>query len=315
MAAGWFGTEYVLVPTVTHASGIVQQAYNLIQDEGSNLTRRTTLNFTGSGVSCLDGSGKTTCDIPGGGASAYDTIQDEGSALTQRSVLNFTGAGVTCVDDAGNSRTNCDIPGGGGGGGVFSTTNLTPPPTGGTITNSNGATLTYNADNSAFTFGGPGTAGSNIRFVEFTIPMDGNFTFTTGFTFQSSTQLGRVGMTLHESATDKIALIGFDTNGLSAGVIGSFWTGLTSCCGSNYLSLGPGALSTQWFFRFTGDNATGSTITVQWSTYPTGPWFSIGSFTNNSTTKYDKYGVGIDAFGASTLSAVMTVMHMTYTNP
>lgn len=47
-------------------SGAIQSAYNLIQSAGSPLTRRTTLNFTGSGVSCADASPVTTCTIPGG---------------------------------------------------------------------------------------------------------------------------------------------------------------------------------------------------------------------------------------------------------
>lgn len=99
---------------VVTGSGIVQSAYSLIQDEGSNLTRRSTLNFAGSGVSCVDGSNKTTCTISGSGGSGYATVQDQGVALTQRSIINFTGSGVTCVDDPGNSATVCDISGGGG---------------------------------------------------------------------------------------------------------------------------------------------------------------------------------------------------------
>lgn len=42
--------------------------YNVIEDEGLALTKRTTLNFTGAGVSCVDSGGKTSCSIPGGGA-------------------------------------------------------------------------------------------------------------------------------------------------------------------------------------------------------------------------------------------------------
>lgn len=41
--------------------------YNLIQDEGSNLTVRTTLNFAGAGVTCADDTTRTTCTIAGGG--------------------------------------------------------------------------------------------------------------------------------------------------------------------------------------------------------------------------------------------------------
>lgn len=46
--------------------------YNLVQDEGTPLTARTTLNFTGSGVSCADngGSSRTDCTINAGAATA-----------------------------------------------------------------------------------------------------------------------------------------------------------------------------------------------------------------------------------------------------
>lgn len=44
--------------------------YLVVQDEGSNLTKRTTLDFTGAGVACTDTGSKTSCDIPGGGGGA-----------------------------------------------------------------------------------------------------------------------------------------------------------------------------------------------------------------------------------------------------
>lgn len=46
--------------------------YATVQDEASNLTQRTTLNFTGTGVSCADnaGSSRTDCTINSGAATA-----------------------------------------------------------------------------------------------------------------------------------------------------------------------------------------------------------------------------------------------------
>ena len=41
--------------------------YLVVQDEGSNLTRRSTVDFTGAGVTCTDTGAKTSCSIPGGG--------------------------------------------------------------------------------------------------------------------------------------------------------------------------------------------------------------------------------------------------------
>lgn len=44
--------------------------YNVVQDEGVSLTKRTTIDFTGTGVTCTDTGSKTACDIPGGGGGA-----------------------------------------------------------------------------------------------------------------------------------------------------------------------------------------------------------------------------------------------------
>jgi hypothetical protein len=42
-------------------------AYRRVQDEGVDLTRRSTLNFTGAGVTATDSGAVTQVDIPGGG--------------------------------------------------------------------------------------------------------------------------------------------------------------------------------------------------------------------------------------------------------
>ena len=36
-----------------------------IQDEGVGLSQRSIMNFTGAGITCTDGGGKTGCDVPG----------------------------------------------------------------------------------------------------------------------------------------------------------------------------------------------------------------------------------------------------------
>jgi len=81
-----------------------------IEDEGTPLTQRSTVNFVGSGVSVADTGGKTTVTVAGGGG--YDTAEDEGTPVTQRTTLNFTGAGVTVSDTGG--KTQVSIPGGAG---------------------------------------------------------------------------------------------------------------------------------------------------------------------------------------------------------
>ncbi|MBP6929371.1 MAG: hypothetical protein KBB77_00365 [Candidatus Moranbacteria bacterium] len=57
--------------------------YNLIKDETTSLTVRTTLAFLGAGVSCADNASQTECTISGGAGSdlqgTYDTDADGGN--------------------------------------------------------------------------------------------------------------------------------------------------------------------------------------------------------------------------------------------
>jgi hypothetical protein len=48
--------------------------YNLVQDEGVPLTKRTTIDFTGAGVTCTDTGAKTSCDIPSGGSGGASPL-------------------------------------------------------------------------------------------------------------------------------------------------------------------------------------------------------------------------------------------------
>lgn len=84
--------------------------YVTVQDEGTPLTARSTVDFTGSGVTCADTGAKTQCTISGGGGSGYATIDDEDTPLTQRTTLNFEGTGISCVDDT--DQTTCTVAGG-----------------------------------------------------------------------------------------------------------------------------------------------------------------------------------------------------------
>lgn len=56
--------------TVTISGG---SGYSTIQDETTPLTQRATVNFTGSGVSCVDNSGatRTDCTISGGAGASW----------------------------------------------------------------------------------------------------------------------------------------------------------------------------------------------------------------------------------------------------
>jgi len=81
---------------------------HVIQDEGVALPQQTALDFTGAGVTCSDGTGKTVCDVTSG--SGGHTIQDgAGTPLTQRNTLQFKGRAVT-TDDSIGLRTVVDVP-------------------------------------------------------------------------------------------------------------------------------------------------------------------------------------------------------------
>lgn len=92
-----------------------------IQDEGTGLTQRSTLNFTGAGVSCTDNAGasRTDCTIAGGGSSL--TVQEiDGTPTGTPSTLKFSNGSVT--DNGDGSFT---VVTGAGGGGDFSSNTAT----------------------------------------------------------------------------------------------------------------------------------------------------------------------------------------------
>ncbi len=99
-------------------SGGAATGYDTIEEEGTPLTQRTVLNFTGVGVTCVDDIPglETDCDIPGGAADGvgYDEVMEEAVGLVKRAIVNFIGANMTCVDNPGSSRTDCTVSGAGG---------------------------------------------------------------------------------------------------------------------------------------------------------------------------------------------------------
>lgn len=60
----------VVVVAILWASGVAPAAYNLWMNGGAPLVRRSTVNFTGAGVTCVDNAGatRTDCTVVGGGA-------------------------------------------------------------------------------------------------------------------------------------------------------------------------------------------------------------------------------------------------------
>ena len=85
----------------------------LVQDEGVTRTRRSYMNFVGSGVVATDDSGNdaTLITIQGQTGSAGHVIQNEGAGITQRGNLNFLGTTIWAVDNPGNNATDIIISG------------------------------------------------------------------------------------------------------------------------------------------------------------------------------------------------------------
>jgi hypothetical protein len=204
--------------------------YNLIQDQGSNLTRRLKLNFTGAGVTCVDNAGalSTDCDIPGGAGSGYDTIQDEGMSLAQETILNFTGAGVTCTPGMG--KTDCDIPGGGGGSSPNIATIIRPVPGDFVWINQGAATLSTTGGGLNIT--GAATGGTNVRAQVANAPA-APWSCTMNFSAMLKTGNARAGLVVNESATGKLESWGAG-GGNPAVLIIDAWSSPTAFAGTRF---------------------------------------------------------------------------------
>lgn len=67
---------YLKAGVVTAFAGGGGGGYSLVEDEGTPLTARTTMNFVGAGVTAADSGGKTVVTIPGGGAGGGIPLDD-----------------------------------------------------------------------------------------------------------------------------------------------------------------------------------------------------------------------------------------------
>jgi len=76
--------------------------YQTIQDETTPLTQRTAVNFTGTGVTCVDNAGntRTDCTIPGGGGAARYELE-----------VTRTDANTLTINPNCSSSTPCNIKG------------------------------------------------------------------------------------------------------------------------------------------------------------------------------------------------------------
>lgn len=68
------GTVYSCSTLPAGGSSDYDGGYLVVEDEGGALTRRSTINFTGAGVTCTDTGSKTACDIPSGGSGGASPL-------------------------------------------------------------------------------------------------------------------------------------------------------------------------------------------------------------------------------------------------
>jgi len=86
----------------TTTINVTAQAYDTVQNEGSNLTQRSTIDFIGAGVTAADNGSKTTVTIPG----APSTVAYGLFAQTANSpVLTATTSELTLIDGGVGSLT------------------------------------------------------------------------------------------------------------------------------------------------------------------------------------------------------------------
>ncbi len=69
--------------------------YATIQEDGTPLTQRTTVNFTGAAVTCSDSGGITVCAISSSGANVVEVTVAFGSGNTSASTVVTGQAWVT----------------------------------------------------------------------------------------------------------------------------------------------------------------------------------------------------------------------------
>lgn len=90
----------VAMVTLLWASGVAPAAYNLWMNGGVALTRRSTVNFTGAGVTCVDNAGalRTDCTVTAGG-----TIAAAGGAAFRKDFVAAANVTITNAEHGFNS--------------------------------------------------------------------------------------------------------------------------------------------------------------------------------------------------------------------
>jgi hypothetical protein len=91
-------TELAALITALDATVAALTEGHAIEDEGSVLTQRAVLNFTGSGVTVSDIGGKTVVDIGAGGGATWTEVEvDFGSAPVYGAEFTITDAAITAA--------------------------------------------------------------------------------------------------------------------------------------------------------------------------------------------------------------------------
>jgi len=92
----------VVVVAVLWASGVAPAAYNLIMQGGVPVARRSTVNFLGAGVNCVDNVGllRTDCTVAGGGVTI---INAAGAPAFRKDFVGAANLTITNAEHGFNS--------------------------------------------------------------------------------------------------------------------------------------------------------------------------------------------------------------------
>ena len=104
----------VILTIALSGSGVTSAAYSTIQNAGSSVTQRPTMNFV-SGCTPADNSGANRTDITCSGGSALNIGINGGGTSTPTTLQLQQGSGCT-ITSAGSSTLTITIACGGGGG-------------------------------------------------------------------------------------------------------------------------------------------------------------------------------------------------------
>lgn len=205
-----------MVALLLWGSGAIQSAYNTIDSSGTPLTKRQTLNFLGTGVTCVDSAPNTNCTINGTGVANFAQSFVAQTSVTITHNLGTTSVLVQCVDGA--SPPNVIVP-----------QNIA-------ITSSNVVTVTFSVaqTGSCFVNGAAAGTATSVPFSGITTATNATATMTVG-----------TGATLNRSGSGVI-----DANQVNSGTIPANAT-LTGTNGSNQFISQTAAVATAFLNIFT----------------------------------------------------------------